>query len=45
MLDSQTLHPYGFIIAHVVIEGVALAAKVIHNCLGAQRGHHLGIVP
>lgn len=45
MLDSQTLHPYGFIIAHVVIEGVALATKVIHNCLGAQRSHHLGIVP
>lgn len=45
MLDSKTLHPYGFIVAHVVVEGVALATKVIHNGLWTQWGHHLGIVP
>lgn len=45
MLNSKTLHPYGFIVAHVVVEGVALATKVIHNGLWTQWGHHLSIVP
>jgi len=45
MLGTKALHPNSLVVAHVIIEGIRLAAEVVHDGLRAEGGHHLGVVP